>query len=149
MRELGCFFLALILVMLVGCSNTETTNYNYTFKGENDSWTAEYKVVGTVTWSKADGKLHYESEATKVLTVTYKGDAAELSSVRYLELSYDTGAGGGKFAENYDSENPLSQKVFTFRSEGKGQSIPYKDEVIEVRINLDGNEQTIELKNVD
>lgn len=149
MRKRYYILLAIMILILTGCSSKEVTEHNYTFKGENELWTAEYKVDGTDSWSKVDGKLHYESEATKVLAVTYKRDISELSAVKYLEISYETGTSGGKLTENYDSNNPLSKKTFTFRSEGKGESIPNKDDIMNVTINIDGNLQTIELKNVN
>jgi hypothetical protein len=148
-RKTTLMLIAAAIILFIGCSNKEVTSHNYIFKGESDLWTAEYKVDGTDSWSKVEGKLHYESEATKVLTVTYKGDVSELHSVKHLEITYDTGTGGGKLTEDHDSDAPLSQKVFTFRSGGKGQLIPDKDEVIKVTINLDGDVQTIELKNVN
>ncbi len=148
LRKIALLFIA-TLIIFMGCSNMDVTRHNYIFRGESELWTAEYKVDGTDSWSKVDGKLHYESEATKVLTVIYKGDVSELYSVKYLEISYDTGTGGGKLTEDHDNDAPLSQKVFTFRSEGKGELMPDKDEAIKVTINLDGDVQTIDLKNVN
>ena len=52
------------------CSNKETNepkqdivNHNYTFKDENDMWAAEYKVVGTETFTEKDGLLDVETES--------------------------------------------------------------------------------------
>jgi len=139
----------LMLVLLIGCAYKEVENYNYLYKGENSSWTAEYSVNGTGTWTKIEGRLHYDNDVKKVFTLTYKGDLSELSKVKHLEIAYETTAGSGKLTEDYDSEHPIDQKTFTFQSGGKGSAVGRKDQIIKVTITLDNNIQTIELKNVN
>ena len=41
------------------------------------------------------------------------------------------------------------KKIFTFQSGGKGASIPLKDTVIKVKVIIDNDEQTLELKYVN
>lgn len=135
-----------MLLTITGCSSKEVIKHNYTYKGENELWTAEYVMNGTGTFTKKDGTLHYESNSNKILTVTYKKDISQLSSVKHLEISYESSVGGGKKAEDYN-DGPPKEKTYTIKSGGTG-AIENKDEVIKVNINIDGKIQTIELKNV-
>ena len=137
----------MVILIITGCSNKEVIKHNYTYKGENEFWTAEYKVNGTGTFTEKDNKISYESKCSKVLTVIYKKDLTELSSVKHLEISYKSSAGGGKITEDYD-DGPPDQKTYTIKIGGTGGAIENKDEVIEVTINLDGKIQTLELKDV-
>lgn len=146
MRKATVILISIMLFMIVGCSNQEVIKHNYTYKGENEFWIAEYKVNGTGTFTKKDNKTSYESKCSEVFTVTYKKDLSELSSLKHIEISYKSSARGGKITEDYD-DGSSPQKTYTMNSGGTGGAIENKDEVIEVTINLDGNIQTIELKN--
>ena len=85
MRNAKFILIVLVMFIVAGCSNKEVIKHNYTFKGENELWTAEYKVNGTGTFSKKDGKTHYQSNSNSTLTVSYKKDITELSSVKHIE----------------------------------------------------------------
>ena len=74
---------------------------------------------------------------------------ARLNSYHNLKIEYEVGSSGGSINENYDSSNPLMKKIFTFQSGGKGASIPLKDTVIKVKVIIDNDEQTLELKYVN
>jgi hypothetical protein len=137
-----------MLLIVTGCSNKEVIKHNYTYKGENELWTAEYKVNGIGKFTKKDGITDYKSNSDEVLTITYKKELSEIASVKHLEISYESSAGGGTLTNNYDKNNPLSQKTYTLKSSCVGGAIETKDEIIKVNINLDGKTQTIELKNV-
>jgi len=137
----------MVIFIIAGCSNKEVIRHNYTYKGENEFWTAEYKVNGTGTFTEKDNRTSYESKCSKVFTVTYKKDLSELSSVKHLEISYKSSAGGGKTTEDFD-DSPPNEKTYILKKGGTGGAIENKDEVIEVTINLDGKIQTLELKNV-
>lgn len=137
-----------MFLIVTGCSNKEVIKHNYTYKGENELWIAEYKVNGRGTFTEKDGKSHYESDSVKKLTITYKKDLSELSSVKHLEISYDSSAGGGKLTSDFDNNNPLNKKTYIFKGGGKGTAIESKGETIKVYIDLDGKKKTIELKTV-
>ncbi|MCM1991381.1 hypothetical protein KDK92_16730 [Oceanirhabdus seepicola] len=146
MRKTASILIVIILLIVTGCSNKEVIKHNYTYKGENELWTVEYKVNGTVTFTEKNGKTECESNSNKILTVNYKKDLSELSSVKHLEISYESSAGGGK--SNLDfNDNPPNEKTYTLKSGGTG-AIENKDEIIKVNITIDGKAQTIELKNV-
>ena len=101
-----------MLFIIVGCSNQEVIKHNYTYKGENEFWTAEYKVNGTGAFTEKDNKTSYESKCSNAFTVTYKKDLSELSSVKNLEISYESSAGGGKITEDYD-DGSSPQETYT------------------------------------
>lgn len=146
MRKVRGILIIILLFIIVGCSNQKVIRHNYTYKGENELWTAEYKVNGTGIFTEKDNKTSYESSSNDILTVTYKNDISELSSVKHLEISYRSSAGGGGITEDYN-EGSTAEKTYTIKSGGTGGAIENKDEIIKVIINLDGKIQTIELKN--
>lgn len=140
---LGCT----ILLIFVSCSKTDVTNYKYTYTGENELWNAEYKVKETVTFTNKDNTLHAETEAKNVLVITYKGNLTDLSSVKHTEISYDCSTEGGKRSEDYSDGESISSKTFTLISGGKNGALHNADEIITVTIKIDGDTQTLELKN--
>lgn len=150
MRKLvGILIVIMIFTLftITGCSNKDVIKHNYTYKGENELWTAEYKVNDTGAFTKKDGTLHYEGNSNNILTVTYKKEITQLSSIKHLEISYKSSVGGGKLAEDFDNGCP-KKKTYTLKSNSTGGAIENKDEVIKVNVSIDGNTQTIELKNV-
>ncbi|MHC6180186.1 hypothetical protein ACYUJ6_10085 [Clostridium sp. JNZ X4-2] len=146
MRKVTIILAAIMLFMITGCSNNDVIKHSYTYKGENEFWAAQYKVNATGTFTKKNDKLHYEGNSNSTLTVTCKKNISELSSVKHLEISYKSSAGGEKITENYSDASP-KEKTYTMSSSSTDGVIEDKDEVIKVTINLDGKIQTIELKN--
>lgn len=146
MKKICVLFNCLIIagVLFVSCAKKDVTEHKYTYKGESENWSAEYKVDGSVTFTRKDGKLDSESESENTLVVTYKGDLANLSTVKHLEIEYDCITGGGKIEEDYEDGESITSKTFTMNSGGNG-AIPKDDAVIKVSINLDGEEQMMEL----
>lgn len=138
---------AIVLLMLTGCANRQVVNHNYIYKGENECWIAEYKVNGTGIFTEKNHKTEYESNKNDILTVTYKKDLKELSSVKNLEISYESSAGGGRLNLSFDDKSPY-EKTYTLKSGGRGGAIEHKDETIKVSISLDGKTEIIELKDL-
>lgn len=147
MRKITSILIVIIILIITGCSNKKVINHNYTYKGENELWTVEYKVNGKSTVTERDGKTDYESNAEKILTVSFKKNLSELSSVKHLAISFKSSAGSGSLNEDFDGNFPI-KKTYTLKSSSNGGAIEVKDETIKVNINLDGRAQTIELKNV-
>ena len=149
MRKSISILIIIVILIITGCSNKEVIKHNYTYKGENEFWTAEYKVNGAGTFTEKDNKTSYESKCSKEFIVTYKKDLSELSSVKHLEISYKSSVGGGKTTQDFD-DSPPNEKTYILKKGGTatGGAIENKDEVIEVTINLDGKIQTLELRNV-
>ena len=142
-----------MLLTITGCSNKQVGNINYTFKGENESWAAEYQVKGTLTSSKLFGQINVDSDLAKTLIVTYKKDISQLSSVKYLEISYEVeddreenALKGKTLIENYNNDSH-AQKTYTLNSHTTGSRIEVGNDIIKVTINIDNQIQTIKLKN--
>lgn len=146
MRKGISIFIIMILLIITGCSNKEVIKHNYCYKGENEFWTAEYKVNGTGTFTENNDKTEYDSSCEKVFTITYNKDISQLASVKHLEISYKSRTANGKITEDY-SNGLKPEKTYTLKSNSSGVAIENKDEVIDVTINIDGEIQTIELKN--
>lgn len=154
MKKLFFVNIMLIVFMFTSCSNKETIetkqdviNHNYTFKAENDMWIAEYKVVGTETFTKNNGVLNVETESNNELSITYKGKLTDLSSIRHMELSYESRINSGKMVNDYEKDESITSKTFTIKSGGKNCAIPDENDIIKVIINTDGIEHTLELTN--
>lgn len=144
MRKLISVLTITVLLILAGCSKSETVEHKYTFKGENESWAIEYRVDGKEVYEKAD----YRSSSDDILTVTYKKDLSQLSSVKQIGISYKSSAGGGSNTEEFSKNNP-PRKTYVIKSSGSGNAIESKDEIIKANISLDGKTQEIDLKNIN
>lgn len=148
MRKVISFYIIIILLLVVGCSNNVGIKHNYTYKGENDFWTAEYKVDGTDAFTKKGSKNSTQSRSNTTFTITYKKNLAELSSIKHMEISYESSVNSQKITNNFNKNNKLNKKTYILKSDSKGTAIEGKDETIKATINLDGKIQTIELKSV-
>jgi hypothetical protein len=136
----------MLLLIITGCTKREDIDHNYVYKGENEFWSAEYRVNGTSTFTEKNGKTEYDSNANNVFTITYKKEISQLSAVKHMEILYKSSVAGGKITVN---DGEAKEKSYTTKSGGTGGAIENKDEVIKVTINLDGKLETIELKNVN
>lgn len=143
MKKISYILIALLILVASGCSKKEVTKNSYTYKGENEFWTAEYTTHGTATFEQEDGKLDVETESTYRLTVTYKKDLSDLSSVKKMEISYETAHSGGSLSTEYSDDERITTKTFTLL--GGGSSMPTLNDTIKVNINMDGNVQSLEL----
>jgi hypothetical protein len=128
----------LILFIFAGCSNRDVIKHNYTYIGENELWSAEYKVNGVFD------KTSYESTSDAILTVTYKRNLSELSTVKQLKISSISSFRILTVDHLFDG-NPPNEKTYTANISGEG--IENKDEIVKVNITLDGKKQIIELRN--
>lgn len=137
----------LTLLIIIGCSNRGVIKHNYTYKGENEFWAAEYKVDGEEIFTKNDGKTKYDSNYNETFTVTYKKDKSKLDSLKHIEISYKSSISGGKITHEYDDNSAEEKGTYTMKSKSTGGAVEKEDEVIEVTINLDGKIETIKLKN--
>lgn len=82
MKKIISFMIILTILAMTGCSNKEVIKHDYTYKGENESWTAEYKVNGAAIFTKENNVTKCNTEDNNVFTASYKNDISELSSVK-------------------------------------------------------------------
>ena len=141
-----CFTITLVLIS-ISCSKKDIAYYKYTYTGENEQWNATYTVNESVEFTNTDKGLDVETDAKNKLVITYKGELTDLSSVKHMEITYESGVEGGKRTEDYNDGASISSKTFTLTSGGKNSAIHNGDEIVTVTITIDGNMQTLELKN--
>ena len=134
------------MVGTTSCSPKDIVKHNYTFKGENESWTAEYNINGTQTFIEKDDITDFESECKKEFSITYKNDISELSSIKNIIISYKSSLSKGEIIEDYN-DGTQPEKTYKIQSSSTGGTIENKDDIIEVTVNLDGNIDVFELKN--
>lgn len=147
MKKIIPTLLILLIILSSACTNKEVFYYNYTFTGENENWTAESHVTAKDTFTKeGNNYTNFERTSSRSLTITYKNDLSDLSSAKYVEISYKSSAGGGKQVYNSAEGYRVDTKTFKFSSSGNG-AIENEDEVIFVTITIDGKIETIELSN--
>jgi hypothetical protein len=125
MRRIAVILASIFLLVLYGCSITKNS---YMYKGENETWTVQYKVTFN------EGK--YNSS----FIATFKGDTSQLSPEKNIIISYQSTASGGTIIKKFN------EQTYTFTSSGEGGAIENNNEVMNVTINIDGKIQTIELK---
>ncbi len=146
MKKIYIIMIVLLILTAAGCTKKDVTKYNYTYKGENDSWSAVYQTAGTVTFTEKKGKLDKERESNEELLLTYKGELTDLSSVRHMEILYETSTGKEKRVTDYETGESIQSKTFSLKSSGKGSAIPIENDIIKVTITLDDDVQSFELK---
>ena len=146
MRNTMVMLLLTLMVIVTGCSTKETVEHHYTYHGEDELWSAEYKIDASVTFFKVDGVLNVDTYKECILTVAYKKDISDLSKVKHLIISYDSSTGGGSIDQQFDNEPP-TDTIYTLKSNSTGSAIESENEVIQVTINIDDEVQTIELTN--
>ncbi|MED4123790.1 hypothetical protein P4641_07325 [Halalkalibacterium halodurans] len=136
--------MVVMMVLLIGCSNEEVTNYEYTFTGEGTYWQAEYVYEGTETREKEDGRTTYANEDSDEMRLTYKGSLDEIESIEKLEFSYVTSVGSGGGVREFDA--PPNDLTFTLSGGSTGAKVK-KDEIIQVVVTWDDFEESFELTN--
>jgi hypothetical protein len=131
------------MIILTACSNEEIINYEYKYVGEGKYWEAEYLLKGTELWGEEDGRGTYSNENSDEFVLKYKGSLKELSSVKHLEYSYETSAGGGGGTREFD--DPPKEKIFKSTGGSKNGAKVNEDEIIQVHVKWDDFEESFEL----
>jgi hypothetical protein len=132
------------IIVLTACSSEEN-HYDYIFNGEGEYWKAEYSFSGTENWVEKDGKTTYSNENDEEFVLTYKASLKEISSMKTLEYSYETSAGGGSGTREFD-EPPTEVTFKIMGSSGNGAKVS-EDEVVQVNVKWDDFEESFELHN--
>jgi len=133
MKKIAFIMISVLLLALSGCSQQKDTEKHYTYTGESEKWSVEYKMTST------------DSTAERSLAATYKGDVSRLAAVKNLEISYESSSGGGKMTRNFNGKAP-AEKTFTLTSITEGGAVESRGETINVTINMDGTMETLQLK---
>jgi hypothetical protein len=145
-RSRWVLLLLILLLLISGCSDEDVYRHYYDYRGENDSWKAEYIVNAKVTFTEHKGVLDAQTESEEIFILTYKGELSDLSSVRLFEYGYESMFGSGTSSSEYTAENPIQTKIFKLRSGGKGGTTSNEDTIYTVTVNMDGAMQSFELQ---
>ncbi|NTW73040.1 MAG: hypothetical protein HGA49_12465 [Eubacteriaceae bacterium] len=122
------FFICLFLIILSGCSNQES---RYIFKGENPSWKVTYITL--------------KNDTHRILEATYKKDLSKLS-MKTIEILYKTETVSGSLNQTYDGDDTPRSNTFTLTSFSSPEIPVNKDQLIDVKIIVNGNLETVTLK---
>ena len=131
-KKTAVFFIIIMVLFASGCAKQSVDKISYTYQGENGVWSAEMKLNATVIWTTKDGFTDHKSTCDRVLTVTYKNDISELSSVKDFVLGYDSGISSSRQSGAF-SEFPRVGNTFTFTDNGSNSAMEIKESVIVVQ----------------
>ena len=134
-----------ITILSSGCKGVK--NNKFTYKGESNNWSSSFYVDKKINYIRTEQGMAGKG----ILTLTYKGDLAELSSVKFLEYTYETLEGGAtKTSRSPEPGNPFGDRNFLQETMGIDKTKPYDIEtILRVTIKWDGDNggtETILLK---
>ena len=127
-------------------ADSDYVQNDYVFSGESESWMGELDMEYWRQFFERDGVLGCDSSEDTILTVTYKGDVSELSSVKHIKIAYETNSGSGSMEEEYSADEPIQQTTFTLWGSGTNGVQAQKDDIVTVTVTIDGVTESIELK---
>ncbi len=127
--------------------NNDFIENHFVFKGESEYWTGEMTVDSSSVFYESKGTLGCDATEKERLTVTYKGDVADLTSVKKVIIAYDSGSSGGSLEESHDNEYPLREKTFTLSGGCSGCSFFHEDDIITVTVTIDDETESFEMRN--
>jgi hypothetical protein len=133
--------LIVTLLAVVGYSwNRDVIHHNLVYRGESDSWHAEYRVKGKWVFTEEAARTEFASYVDGVLTITYEQEVETAPKVEYLSIFYDLGPGNSHVKEYHDT---IMKK--NYRIERHNTSVPTQNTVMKISIDLDGDVETFEL----
>ncbi|CAG9623560.1 hypothetical protein [Sutcliffiella rhizosphaerae] len=135
-----------VITLLAACSADASINFRYMFAGNSDNWEAEYIESGKKVFENINGKNTYSSESADEFILKYIGNEDELKSVKKVEYSYKTSAGGGSEIRNFDKAPNKSDLIFKSDGSSVNGANVSGNENIQVIVKWDGKEETFELK---
>lgn len=146
MKKLWIVLLAIAAIAtVVFVWNRDVVDYTYTYMGENESWTAE--LVGEGKWIFRDKGdfANVKTDGYYQMTITYKGELSDLQALDYFQVGYDAGSLGASSLEIKGEW--IEEKQFVFeRFAGMEAG---KEAIVTVTVEMDGDMETFELKNVE
>jgi hypothetical protein len=131
-----------VMLMLLTSCNTETTHFNYTFKGEGETWSAVYDQQASQKLISKNGTLKSETSNRYTFDLHYKGEQSDLGEIKQFKYGYEARSGGGSRTQ----EGPISLDVLHMGGIGSG-AFEWEDSVIKVSVEWDGHSEEFELTN--
>lgn len=133
---------ALVVLLLLTSCNTETTYFNYTFKGEGETWSGVYKQEANQKLITRGDKVSSESSKRYTFDLKYKGEQSDLGEIKQFKYGYKGTSGSSTRTE----EGPVRWSMLHMDGYGNG-AFEYEDSVIKVTVEWDGQKEEFELKN--
>ncbi|MEK3794204.1 hypothetical protein MKX42_20925 [Paenibacillus sp. FSL R7-0204] len=140
-KILRVLLLPVILLLLLTSCNTETTYFNYTFKGEGDTWSGVYKQEANEKLITKKNKVTSESSKRYNLVLRYKGDQSDLETIKQMKYTFKAKHSSG----SQTIEGPVEVAMLKMGASGNG-SAEKEDSVIKVTAEWDGKSEEFELK---
>ncbi|WP_340022969.1 hypothetical protein MHI24_28690 [Paenibacillus sp. FSL K6-1096] len=141
-KMLHALLLPVILLLLLTSCNTETTHYNYTFKGEGEIWSGVYKQEASRKLITKKEKVKSETSNRYTFDLHYKGKQSDLGEIKQFKYGFK---GMGRSSSRME-EGPV--RINMLHMEGYGNAaFEYEDSVIKVTVEWDGQKEEFELKN--
>lgn len=131
----------LLLLLLTAC-NTETTYFNYTFKGEGETWSGVYKQEANQKLITRGDKVTSESYKRYNFALRYRGDQLDLETIKQMKYTFKAKHSSG----SQTIEGPVEVAMLKIGAGGSG-SVEKEDSVIKVTVEWDGQTEEFELKN--
>ncbi|WP_238649632.1 hypothetical protein [Paenibacillus piscarius] len=131
----------LLLLLLTAC-NTETTYFNYTFKGEGETWSGLYKQEASQKLVNIGNKVSSENHKRYNFALRYNGDQSDLGTIKEMKYTFKAKHSGG----SQTIEGPVEVAMLKMSAGGSG-SVEKEDSVIKVTVEWDGQTEEFELKN--
>ncbi|MEK3904023.1 hypothetical protein [Paenibacillus sp. FSL R7-0179] len=141
-KILRVLLLPVILLLLLTSCNTETTYFNYTFKGEGDIWSGVYKQEANEKLITTKNKVTSESSKRYNLVLRYKGDQSDLETIKQMKYTFKAKHSSG----SQTIEGPVEVAMLKMGASGNG-SAEKEDSVIKVTVEWDGKSEEFGLKN--
>lgn len=155
MKKLILCLLVLSLLMACACRKyDDIIQAEYTYAGKSECWSGTFKLEVLQKFYTEDGVLKFDGEANGVLTLKYKGESSDFTNVKHASIEY----GSAQLGTSKQTETSTGQHNFvpfgldsttelTFNfSRTDLSNFAGPDEVVNVTINIDGDEQALELK---
>lgn len=131
----------LLLLLLTAC-NTQTTYFNYTFKGEGEIWSGVYKQEANQKLITRGDKVTSENSKRYNFVLRYKGDQSDLGAIKDMKYMFKARHSSG----SQTMEGPVEVAMMKMSAGGNG-SAEEEDSVIKVTVEWDGKTEEFELKN--
>ncbi len=147
MKKRMAGLIAILVFLIVGCSNNDFKVHRTIFRGQSPNFTGEFLADSTERFFRIDGTLHYQNKESTLLTITYKGELSDLASVKQVQIVCDRGTGISSLQQCIEEgDPPLFEKTFRIAGGGGNCALVMQDAVVRVTIDLDGKTETLDLK---
>ena len=102
MKSLIPNVILLVTLLLTACTDEDVIKHDYSFTGEGQYWEAEYLYEETEMRGEKNNGTTHSHESKDIFILRYKGSSEEIQSIKRVDYSYETSAGGGGGSREFD-----------------------------------------------